>query len=360
MDTTASAPPTIGANRSGWRAERRGTPWFGHAIAAGGGALVAIGVVAIGGDVYPNGSDDPGWIGALLCLALIVVAAVALPRVPSAVRSACVAAIAIAVPGGVGFIFFPGVNGLGDVRPFFAVTIVLWLLAFVLGPTRGRTLFFGLALLLAFSWALTEVADVGSAPFFVPPFASSFSSSLDSSSGSGTTQFGDSTAPSPFVTETSKPNWGEMGGVAGGFAAVYLLGVVLLDARGRRGIATAAVLPGVVALVLAVVFLGTEAKSVVVAGLLSVTAGLFCGSVGAQSHRRFTVWTGAFLATVGALLLTGKIADAATNDSNGDNAATIFGLCTIAFGAVMVGVALLVGRVLREPPTGDDEVASLA
>jgi hypothetical protein len=100
-----------------------------------------------------------------------------------------------------------------------------------------------------------------------------------------------------------------------------------------------------------------ESSNVVVAGLLSVTAGLFLGSVGTQSHRRFTVWTGAFIATVGALILTGKITDSAVSDGNGENAATIFGLCTIAFGGLMVGVAFLVARLLREPPTGDDDPA---
>src|SRR5262249_6128586 len=148
-------------------------------------------------------------------------------------------------------------------------------------------------------------------------------------------------SPQPLITESREsrePNWGQMGIVAAAFAAVYLLGVALFDARGYRGVAVAAVLPGVIALVLAVIFFSVESSNVTVAGLASVAAGLFCGTVGTQAHRRFMVWTGAFFATVGALILTGKIADTATTDANGDNAATIFGLCTIGFGALMIGV----------------------
>ena len=339
-----------------WRIERRGTPWLGHAVAAGGGALVAIGFIAIGVDVYPDGSHDPGWVGFGLCVALLLAAVVAFPYVPSLVRAACVAVIAIAVAGAAGFVVFPGVHHVDDVRPFYVITIAAWLLAFVFGPTRRRPLFLALALLVALAWGLTEVADIGT-PFGFRPFATSIQSGSGSSTDFGDSTLGDSTIETPpLVTQSSsrEPNWGEMGAVAAGFAAVYLIGVALLDVRGRRGVAVAGVLPGVIALVLAVIFFGTESSNVTVAGLASVAAGLFCGSVGTVAHRRFAVWTGAFLATVGALLLTGKIANSATTDSNGDRAATIFGLCTVGFGALMIGVALVLARVLHEPPNGDD------
>jgi uncharacterized membrane protein HdeD (DUF308 family) len=153
--------------------------------------------------------------------------------------------------------------------------------------------------------------------------------------------------------DTKEPNWGEIGGVAALFGIAYLMAVALLDARRRTGVATAFVVPGVVALVYAIVFLGIESDNVLVAGVLSVAAGLFCGSIGTQAHRRFTVWFGAFFATVGALLVAGKLTADAVND-NGDNTGYLFGAFTIGFGLLMAAVALVTARVLREPPNGDD------
>jgi hypothetical protein len=353
---TARAEPA-----GAWRFERRGTPWFGHAIAGGGGALTAIGVIAIGIDLYPDDGDGAGWVGALLCAGLVVVSLLLLRALPDVARPACVAASAIGIAGAVAFVVFPGTDRFEDLRPFFAVVIAAWAIAFVVGPAKGRTLLLGLALLLAFSWAMAEVADVTPTDVVPTPIVPNFGSS-----GSGTID--DFTTGDDFSDDTgdvfddsfasvddNEPNWGQLGVVATGFALVYLVGVAVLDARGRRGLATAMVLPGVIALVTAIEMFSAEANNVVVTGLVSLAAGLFCGSVGAQSHRRFMVWTGAFLATVGAIVLSFKVTDSTVGgDDPSDNAATIFGAITIAFGVVMVAVGALVGRLLREPPRGDD------
>ncbi len=135
---------------------------------------------------------------------------------------------------------------------------------------------------------------------------------------------------------------------------MYLLGVVVLDTRGKRGVATAAVLPGVIALVAAVIFFGNLANSTIVAGALSVAAGLLCGSVGAQSHRRFMLWTGALLATVGALFFAGRITQASTSGGN-SHTASVFGAFAILFGVVMIVVAMLVGRLLGEPAAAQQQ-----
>jgi hypothetical protein len=136
---------------------------------------------------------------------------------------------------------------------------------------------------------------------------------------------------------------------------VYLLAVALLDTRGKRGLATSFVVPGVLALVNAVSYLSVEAESVYAAGALSVVAGLFCGTVGTRGTRRFTVWAGALFATVGAVLFAGQITESTVSD-RGDNGPLTFGLFALLFGAVMIGVALVVARLLREPPEGDDAV----
>jgi uncharacterized membrane protein HdeD (DUF308 family) len=226
-------------------------------------------------------------------------------------------------------------------------------------------LLLSLALLLALTWATVEVADANTASRV--PFAPSFTFGSGSSSGGSTTFTTnpdgsinpDSFPPSTdFTIGQPQPNFGEIGGVSLAFGVVYLFGVAFLDARGRRGIATAAVLPGVIAMVDAVAFFSAEAKSIVVAGLLSVAAGLFVGSVGTRSHRRFTVWVGAFGATVGAVLLAGKVTDSTTSGGSNSHTAAVFGAFAIVFGAAMVAVAALVARLLREPETGDDRAAA--
>src|SRR3954468_15761935 len=119
-----------GGRGFGWGGDRRGTPWLGHAIAGGAGALIAIGAISIGVDAYPNDSDDPGVVGALLCVALVVASFVAMARLPGTLRAAAVACIAIGIAGAFAFLFFPGINQVGDLRGFWLLTIAAWLLAF--------------------------------------------------------------------------------------------------------------------------------------------------------------------------------------------------------------------------------------
>jgi hypothetical protein len=322
-------------------------------------------MIAFGIDLYPDNGHGVGWAGLALCVVLVAAGLVLIVALPTLLESAGIAMIAIGVLGAMAFVQFPRVHSPGDLRPFFAVTIVAWLLGFAFGPARARPLLLSLALLMALTWATVEVADVNTA--LRVPFTPSFT--FDSGSSSGSSSGGSSTFttnpdgsinPDSFPPSTDftigtpqEPNFGEIGAVSLAFGVVYLIGVALLDARGRRGIATAAVLPGVIAMVDAVTFFGAEAKSVVVAGLLSVAAGLFVGSVGTRSHRRFTVWVGAFGATVGAVLLAGKVTDSTTSGGSNSHTASVFGAFAIVFGAAMVAVAALVARLLREPETGD-------
>jgi drug/metabolite transporter (DMT)-like permease len=155
-------------------------------------------------------------------------------------------------------------------------------------------------------------------------------------------------------TKPHEPDYGALGALSVAFGFVYLIGVAVLDARGRRGIATAAVIPGVIAMLDAVIFLGQKADNIVVTGLLTLAAGLFVGAVGAQSQRRTTVWFGAIGATLGVVILTTKIADSTTNSGSNSHAASVFGAFTIAFGVVMVVAAFFIARLLHEPTTGDD------
>jgi hypothetical protein len=322
-------------------------------------------MIAFGIDLYPDNGHDVGWAGLALCVVLVAAGLALVVALPTLLESAGIAMIAIGVAGAIAFVQFPRLHSPDDLRPFFAVTILAWLLGFAFGPARARPLLLSLALLMALTWATVEVADANTASRL--PFTPSFTFDSGSRSGDSTTFTTnpdgsinpDSFPPSTdFTIGPQEPNFGEIGVVSLAFGVVYLIGVALLDARGRRGIATAAVLPGVIAMVDAVIFFGEEAKSLVVAGLLSVAAGLFVGLVGTQSHRRFTVWVGAFGATVGAVLLAGKITDSTTGGGSNSHTASVFGAFAIVFGAAMVAVAVLVARLLREPEAGDDRAAA--
>jgi hypothetical protein len=184
---------------------------------------------------------------------------------------------------------------------------------------------------------LIEIADISAGYFF--PFT-----------------FGDASEIDPYsYSDIRQPNFGEMAAVGAIFGIGYLFALLALDRRGRHGLATAFVVPGVIALAVAVIFFGAEAENAAVAGIVSVAAGLFIGSVGAQSQRRFTVWTGAFFATVGALLVAGEISSDAVGDDN-DGEGVVFGVITIAFGVVMTVIATFVARLLSEP--AEDELAA--
>jgi hypothetical protein len=367
VDQPPVGAPTQPERVAQWRFAERATPWLATGIAGGAGALVAIGMIAFGIDLYPDNGHGVGWAGFALCVVLIAAGLALVVALPTLLESAGIAMIAIGVFGAMAFVQFPRVHSVDDLRPFFAVTIVAWLLGFAFGPARARPLLLSLALLMGLIWATAEVGDANTVRL---PFATSFTFDGRSRSSAGstfTTNPDGSINPDSFPPSTEltvgqprQPNYGELGGVALAFGVVSLIGVAFLDTRGRRGIATAAVLPGILAMLEAVSFLSAEAKSVVVAGLLSVAAGLFVGAVGTRSHRRFTVWVGAFGATVGAVVLAGKVTDSATSGGSNSHAASVFGAFAIVFGAAMVGVAALVARLLREPKTGDDPAAASA
>ena len=324
-------------------------------------------MIAFGIDLYPDNGHGVGWAGLALCVVLVAAGLVLVVALPTLLESAGIAMIAIGVLGAMAFVQLPRVHSPDDLRPFFAVTIVAWLLGFAFGPARARPLLLSLALLMALTWATVEVADTNTASRRAVRRRRSRSTVVRASAPappSRRTRTGRSIptrshrAPISRSGNRRSPTSARSAEFRSRSASSTSIGVALLDARGRRGIATAAVIPGVIAMVDAVTFFGLEAKSLVVTGLLSVAAGLFVGSVGTRSHRRFTVWVGAFGATVGAVLLAGKVTDSTTSGGSNSHAASVFGAFAIVFGAAMVAVAALFARFLREPQTGDDPAAA--
>jgi hypothetical protein len=389
------------------RLRERPRPSFAVALSAGGGVIVAIGVLLLAVDVFTR--TDDGWVGALFFVVLAAIASVGLLVLPPAAHPGCVSALAASVPAVYGFLIFPSTDSFGDIRLFFALTIATWLLFFAVSTSRGRPILLALAAALLYVWMVAEVADVDR---IATPIDSgvTVSSSLGTSESSGTTfggqnvtldqldptdplyplaqscdggdfdacselaaraepgsnfeAFGlscggtgfgcdasidtlDSTSAftSPLSSQRDKAL--QIGLVSLAFGAVYLGALWFLDRRHLRVLGTAFVPTAVVALAVAAIALGEKTDSATAGGAIAIALGVVIGVVGwFGSDRRFTTWTGGVLASVGAIVIA---ADVAPEPSpSGDNADLIGpGLVVLAFGLAVVGLALLAHRLLE-------------
>jgi hypothetical protein len=350
--------------RLGWRAERRPTPWLHHAVAAGGGAVFALGVIVLAEEAVPDASDDPALWSALICAASVALGFVLAARadLPGALPSAAVSLVAIGIAATAGFLFFPGVQDFSDIRPFLLVTIGGWTVVWMIGPLRGRAVFLALALGTVWFWVIGEVSDaVVEAPLGVyqeeaPRGVFTYP---DESSVEPADPFSDGTiTEDPFVDEglqleeAEEPDWGAVGIASLLVAGTYWAGVALLDRRGMQGVATAAIVPATLALPFGLVMLGVELEEIVAIGVLTSAAGVLVGWSGIAGRRRFTVWFGAFVATVGVLLVAGDVTDRTIGDDD-ENGGVIFGVIAMAFGAAAAAGAVFLGRALGEPEHGD-------
>lgn len=362
--------------RLGWRAERRPTPWLHHAVAAGGGAVFAFGVIGLAGEAAPDASDDPALWSALICAASVAFGLVLAARdgVPGALPSAAVSLVGIGIAATAAFLFLPGSQEFSDLRPLLLVVIGAWAVIWLIGPLRGRAVFLALALGTAWFWIVGEVSDsVVETPFglyqeetasgvFTYPEQSGVLVPADSLEDDPFAE--DSFEADPFAEDSSgwfgyspseaeEPDWGAIGVASLLVAGVYWGAVALLDRRGMHGVATAAIVPAALALPFGLVMLGVELEEVVVIGLVTVAAGVLVGWSGIAGRRRFTVWFGAFVATVGVLLVSGDITDRSLGD-DGENLGIVFGVIAMAFGAAAAAGAVYLGRALGEPEHGDD------
>jgi hypothetical protein len=155
----------------GTRAGDRFGPLLSDAVAAGGGAIVAVGLFLVSIDLYADGENR--WPGVVLFTALLAAGIVGTIVLPAAARPGCVAAMAISVPVAFGFLFFPDTQSFGDLRPFFLLTIAGWAVLWIAPRVRGRPLFVGLALALFWLWMLGEAGGLdaySAAPVPSPPY----------------------------------------------------------------------------------------------------------------------------------------------------------------------------------------------
>ena len=306
---------------------RRAEPRLWISLAGAGCALAVAGVVIISGDAqvgeegFSDGSRLPGII---LCL-VVAAAGYALLHwfAESPAATAGVTAIALAVPPFFYFLTFDA-DGVPpwSAEGVLALSALVWLVSYVVGPARGRPLLLGTALvavvLLAFQ-------------FTEEPFSAGFEATF--------------VDESPFVPDEPFPGDDEvtsqgdepdpttLGIVSLMFGAAYLVAGRLLDRRGFAGTATPFVVAALAAIPAGIAFLGEDLEAAG-AGAAAIVAGLVVAWLGARSGRRASTVIGAGGVALGIVLI---IADAMQESSP-----TSIGIALlVAGGTVALGAQLL-------------------
>jgi hypothetical protein len=313
--------------RLGAWAGRRAEPRLWISLAGAGCALAVAGVVIISGDAqvgeegFSDGSRLPGII---LCL-VVAAGGYALlhwfAETPAA--TAGVTAIALAVPP---FFYFLTFDADGtppwSAEGILALSALVWLVSYVMGPARGRPLLLGAGLvavvLLAFQ-------------FMEEPFSAGFEDAfVDESPFAPDEPF---PGEAEFTSQGEEPDPTTLGIVSLVFGAAYLVAARLLDRRGFAGTATPFVVASLAAIPAGIAFLGEDLEAAG-AGAAAIVAGLVVAWLGARSGRRASTVIGAGGVALGIVLI---IADAMEESSP-----TSIGIALlVAGGAVALGAQLL-------------------
>jgi len=326
--------------RLGAWAGRRAEPRLWISLAGAGCALAVAGVVIISGDAqvgdegFSDGSRVPGIV---LCLVVAVAGYVLLHRFrESPAATAGVTAIALAVPPLFYFLTFDGDNvPPWSAEGILALSALVWLVSYVIGPARGRPLLLGAGLvtvvLLAFqlteepfSAGFDETTFVAESPF-VPdePFP------------------GDEPSPGPeeLASGNDQPDPTTLGIISLLFGVAYLAAGRLLDRRRFAGTATPFVVAALAAIPAGIAFLGEDLEAAG-AGVVSIVAGLVVAWFGARSGRRASTVIGAGGVALGIVLV---IADAMQESSP----------TSIGIALLVVGAAVALGAQLLHMQTGE-------
>ncbi len=253
-------------------AGRRAEPRLWISLAGAGCALAVAGVVIISGDaqVGEDGLSDGSRLpGIVLCLAVAAVGYALLhwfAEAPAA--TAGVTAIALAVPP---FFYFLTFDADGappwSAEAILALSAVVWLVSYVMGPARGRPLLLGAGLvavvLLAFQ-------------FMEQPISTGFEATfVDESPFTPEDPFpGEEPFPEDeFTTQGDEPDPTTLGIISLVFGGAYLVAARLLDRRGFAGTATPFVVASLAAIPAGIAFLGDDLEAAG-AGATAIVAGL--------------------------------------------------------------------------------------
>jgi hypothetical protein len=317
----------------GWRVRTRPPSLAAHVLAAGAGAFAVAATVALALNIASADATAPG---VLLDLALAVVAFAAGMRLPGPVRSAAVVALALTNPIIWFFAFFgDGQGGTSGLRGIYLLSIVVYLVLYVVKWTRGRAIFLALSLLFLASWLQLEIGSGGAAlPFQNQIQSNPFGTHVSTSSSSlfGFGHAGDDVATVALV-----------------LGLVYLGIAALLDRRRVVGAATPFIVIGAIEGIVGSVIFGVNEHSVTLGGLLTALIGAVLVAIGAFGEaRRGSIWIGV-LAIVGGLVFV--IADAADSTLGFAGYAAL-----IAIG--LLGTSLILTARWHEPPDGGEPAAT--
>ena len=318
-----------------WRLAHRPDVRFGHAAGGVAGILAAVATVAFVVEVTDDDATLPG-VGFNLLLIAIALAAGFWLRGP--VRSAGVAAIAIAIPQVWFFAIVGDGDGVerGDFRVILALSVAAYLLFYLLTWTRGRAVFLGLALFFGANWVVFEVAKQE------VPFALGVVDRVQSGEAGG--------PASVLVGQRDKTTETAIADLA---IAVGLLGAgVVLDRKRRAGAATPCLLVGGVYAVNAAITLGIDVDNLYATGAFVVLAGIAIGLAGSLGRRRGTSWIGSLVLLAGVVAIVAQ----GTEDtvSGNSNQGAVFGAFALLGAAVLLVVGTLVARTLAEPIDGGE------
>ncbi|HLF99268.1 MAG TPA: hypothetical protein VI916_02275 [Acidimicrobiia bacterium] len=334
-DPGATAGRTL-VDRLGVRGRLRAHPRFGVAIAAGGGAMALVGSVMIGGDRLAGdglNAESPNTTpGVLISLAVLAAgyALVARGR-RDGLRAGGAAAALLALPA---LLFFATFD-LSDNPPvsidvILMVSTIGWALAYLAGPSVGRPIFLGAALIGAWAFVLEQVEGLFSAPFFF-------------------------LSPVPFLvggygaSGFEGPDATTVGVVCLIFGYGYLVLAGWLDARTLHGFATPFVVAG-----LFIVNNGFSALSgdleMAGTGILIAATGCAVAIYFSGFGRRATTWIGGAGVASGVVMVIG--------DAMEDSDLTAIGLTVLVVGAALIIGADLVSRAMSEPAEFDVPAAS--
>ena len=241
----------------------------------------------------------------------------------------------------------------GTASLVLASAAALWLLGYVLNPSRRFGFYLGAALVAIWLIPIVNIqvdatADLfssfGSATTFQPvptdPGAGSgFDSGLDSGSGSGS-EFDSGSGFEADLPDIPDPST-KLGVVSLGFGAAYLAFAAARDRRRDRAMATAVLAPAIFILVTALAQLAGHVGWAGI-GLLAIGVGGAISAVGLLAGRRASSWIGLFVATVGVGWLVARSLEDSPRAIG--TALTVLG----------VAIALALGATARKAGTTDD------
>lgn len=313
----------------GARGRRRAEPRASIAIAGAGCALAVLGVLIVAGD---TGSSDGDFnkVPGIILSALVVAAG--LFTLHSVRRGAMATAGAVATALGVPPLMFFLTFDQGGFPPYSTEAILIvstlaWLVAYAVGPGRGRPFFLGAGLVGLWFTVLQLTENLFEAPFGLLGGWSSVSSSIEGDVG-----------PSSIGPSFDVPDLTTLGLLSLGLGIGYLLLGRWLDHRGHHGAATPFAFATLPTLFAGVAFLADDLEQAGT-GLLILVIGAGLAHHGASAERRLTAWVGGAATAVGAAVFLADMTDDAT----------IGGMLFLAAGIALVAAGHAVANALHEP-----------